>query len=127
MKELTREWTRFAEEDYSAVVQLFIEGKNPPYGIVCFHCQQCVEKYMKAFLTEHGIEFEKTHRLTPLLDLCLPIHPEWDLHRDALKVLTNFAVISRYPYEVEVNRKITQNAVDIAIEMREIVRTALGM
>jgi hypothetical protein len=38
-----------------------------------------------------------------------------------MAVLTNFAIVSRYPEEVIINRKITQDAV----EMREIIRTEL--
>lgn len=127
MKEQTLEWVKFAEEDFSAIQQLFIEGKRPPYYVVCFHAQQCVEKYLKAFLVEHEIAFERTHRLTTLLDHALFLHPEWDLHRDALIILTNYATDSRYPGEVHIDRRITQNAVEIALEMRELIRMALSI
>jgi HEPN domain-containing protein len=127
MNEQTPEWVGKAEEDFSTIEQLFIEGKRPPLAIVCFHAQQCVEKYLKAYLIEKNIEFEKTHSLTILLELALPSVPQWVLHRDALAVLTNFAVISRYPDEIIIDRKITQDAVDIALEMREIIRTELGI
>ena len=123
MNEQTPEWVRKAEEDFSTIEQLFIEGKRPPLTVVCFHAQQCVEKYLKAYLIEHDIPFEKTHNLTILLELALPILPEWVIHRDAMAVLTNFAILSRYPDEIIINRKIHQDAVDIAIEMREIIRT----
>jgi len=39
--------------------------------------RQCVEKYMKARLTEAGIEFPKTHDLTLLLNLALAVEPGW--------------------------------------------------
>jgi HEPN domain-containing protein len=127
MTELTLEWVKKAEEDFSAIEQLFFYGKKPLYSIVCFHAQQCVEKYLKAYLTEINIEFEKTHRLTPLLDLCLPTQPGWDLQRDALKVLTGFAVLFRYPFEVQVDRKDAQNAVEITQEIRTMIRAELDI
>ncbi len=105
MKELTLERDRYAEDDYSAVEQLFITGKNPPYGIVCFHAQQCVEKYLKAFLTEHDLSFERTHNLTILLDLLLPLKGEWNIHLMLLEflpillfwlaILKNFPLIAK--------------------------------
>lgn len=127
MTDITLEWIRKAEEDYSTIEQLFIEGKRPPLSVVCFHSQQCVEKYIKAFLIEANIPFEKIHNLVILIDQAIPLKPEWSIHRDALGVLTNYAVLSRYPDEFNFDRKTTQNAVDIAIEMRETIRAALGL
>jgi HEPN domain-containing protein len=127
MNEQTREWIVFAEEDWSVVDQLFINGKNPPLSVIGFHCQQCIEKYLKAYLTEQDIEFPKTHALALLLDLAQPLHPEWEIHRNSLVKLTNFAVFSRYPFEMPLNRKVTQNAVDIATELRDLFRAELGV
>ena len=39
----------------------------------CFHCQQAVEKYLKAFLLSKNIEFKNTHSLTYLLELCIDV------------------------------------------------------
>ncbi|MBW1960508.1 MAG: HEPN domain-containing protein [Deltaproteobacteria bacterium] len=36
---------------------------------VCFHAQQCAEKYLKAFLTFKNIDFPKTHDIGELLAL----------------------------------------------------------
>ena len=52
---------------------------------------------------------------------------EWNIHRYAMSVLSNFAVLSRYPDEVIIDRKITQDAVDIALEIRELIRTELAI
>ena len=43
--------------------------------MVCFHCQQSVEKYLKARLEEAAISFPKTHDLENLLMLLLPLEP----------------------------------------------------
>jgi len=127
MNEQTPEWVKKAEEDFSTIEQLFIEGKRPPLAIVCFHAQQCVEKYLKSYLIEHNIAFERTHNLATLIDLTLPLKPEWAIHRDAMGVLTNFAILSRYPDEMIIDRKTTQDAVHITIEMREIIRAELNI
>jgi HEPN domain-containing protein len=36
----------------------------------CFHCQQAVEKSLKAFLCYMGKDIEKTHSITFLLSEC---------------------------------------------------------
>ncbi|MFH1477044.1 MAG: HEPN domain-containing protein [Verrucomicrobiota bacterium] len=50
MKPLVREWIKKAEEDFVAAQQLSRVRKPPVWNIVCFHCQQCVEKYLIAYL-----------------------------------------------------------------------------
>lgn len=56
--------------------------KRPNYDGLCFHAQQCVEKYLKARLCEAGIEFPKTHVLAALLDLVAPVEPLWETYRE---------------------------------------------
>jgi len=43
--------------------------------IVGFHAQQAAEKYLKALLTMHQIEFPKTHVIRRLLILLQPVDP----------------------------------------------------
>ena len=66
--EMVRQWIRKAETDLEAAEVLFY--KTPPLLYpACFHSQQAVEKYLKAFLTWHQVEFPKMHALGELLDL----------------------------------------------------------
>ena len=46
----------------------------------CFFCRQCVEKYLKARLTEAGLAFPRTHDLLQLLNLCLQSEPLWSIY-----------------------------------------------
>jgi HEPN domain-containing protein len=75
MKRLTAEWVSRAEADYQGAVALQGRRKQPLPDLVCFHCQQCAEKYRKAFLQETGVPFPKTHVLTDLLNLTILIPP----------------------------------------------------
>jgi HEPN domain-containing protein len=43
---------------------------------VAFHCQQAVEKYVKAILVRHRVEFRKTHDIGQLLDLFRSAEPK---------------------------------------------------
>src|SRR5213593_954405 len=96
MKKSTREWVRKAEEDYVLAKQ-GRRSKVPVHNGVCFHCQQCAEKYLKGLLEELGLSIPKTHELDLLRTSLLPHYPSLrGLHR-GLTFLTSFAVAIRYP------------------------------
>ncbi len=96
MRQLTREWIDKAEGDFQAAQTLWA-GANPLYDAVCFHAQQCVEKYLKAWLAENHLNFPRTHDLEVLARLCLPSFTELAQHLIGLRFLTSFAVEIRYP------------------------------
>ena len=62
MKRETAKWVRKAEQDWEVAHKLAGETP-PPRDIVCFHCQQAAEKYLKALLQESGLVVPKTHDL----------------------------------------------------------------
>ncbi len=92
MKRLTAEWIAKAEGDFSIVERESRARRNPSYDGVCFHAQQCVEKYLKARLCEAGISVQKLHDLTVLLDQTLPVEPMWEAYRRDLSYLSDYAV-----------------------------------
>src|SRR4051794_6516358 len=96
MKKATREWVKKAKADWKAASRL-AEGNEPLHDIVCFHCQQLAEKYLKALLEELGQTIPKTHDLDDLY-LALPsFHAKLHPLRRGLVFLTDFAVDTRYP------------------------------
>lgn len=61
---VVREWIVKAEHDLTAAVQILKLGKAAPTEAVCFHAQQCVEKYLKAvlvYLSEHPVPEKSRH------------------------------------------------------------------
>ena len=99
MKELTTEWVEKAEGDYATTGRELRARRRPNYDAACFHAQQTAEKYLKAFLQEHGVAFPKTHNLIELLELCLMVDTSFELQRDFLVRLDRYAVRYRYPGE----------------------------
>ena len=99
MKPLTSEWVEKAEGDFATARREVRVRQAPNYDAVCFHAQQCAEKYLKACLQEADMPFGRTHNLPALLDLLLPIAPGLDTLRSHLRALTVFAVDLRYPGE----------------------------
>ena len=61
----------------------------------CFHCQQAVEKSLKAFLTYSGKDIQKTHDIYFLLSECAKIDNIFSTI-DVLNI-NDFAVQARYP------------------------------
>jgi len=45
-----RQWVQKAENDFQSAVYLLKLGKKCPTDTVCFHAEQCVEKYLKAIV-----------------------------------------------------------------------------
>jgi len=67
------------------------------YDMICFHCQQAAEKYLKAYLIFLDIEFQKKHNLDYLLNLISQSEDIGEeIYKDAIK-LDAFAVNIRYP------------------------------
>jgi HEPN domain-containing protein len=92
---------------------------SPPlHDIVCFHCQQCAEKYLKGLMEEHGLTVPRTHILKDLLALLRPYHPQLSLLRRGLTFLTRYAVDTRYPGESASKRQAAA-----ALRWEERVRT----
>lgn len=99
MKPLTLEWIAKAEGDFAMMEREGRARKQRNYDGICFHAQQCAEKYIKARLTEADIEFKKTHDLMALLDYTVLIEPLWESFRRDLAYVSDFAVAFRYPGE----------------------------
>jgi len=97
MKPISAEWVGKAEGDFGTLEREGRVRKNPNYDAICFHAQQCAEKYLKARLSEAGVRFSKIHDLVALLELALPVEPTWEEFREDLAYLSDFAVTFRYP------------------------------
>jgi len=99
LESLLREWIEKAEADLEAAEQLApsVASSVRLREIVGFHCQQTVEKYLKALLTFYQVEFPKTHEIERLLVL---VGSANRVAADALsgaKWLGPFGVDIRYP------------------------------
>ena len=103
MKRLTKEWVQKADNDL-VVAKKIADASPPLHEAVCFHWQQCAEKYLKALLQEAGEPVPRTHELVTLLSLVAPHYRVAGLMR-GLKFLTNFAVEVRYPPERATKRQ----------------------
>ncbi len=125
MYPLTLEWVETAEEDYVGMQQLH-QGQHSLYNIVCFHAQQCVEKYLKAWLQEANIPFSRTHDLKELLELIVPSVPIWQVWESDFSSLSKHAVATHYP-GASATADDAGSAVGICDEVRRAVREQLKL
>ncbi len=126
MNPLTLEWAQKAEADHAAATWLFQAPAGFHVDAICFHAQQCIEKYLKAWLQEAGIAFRKSHDLEEFLNLILPVKSVWSTWRKDFIVLTAHAVDFRYPGK-SAKPSDSQHALKVCEEVRRAIRTDLGL
>jgi HEPN domain-containing protein len=104
-----------------------LRGQEPPvHDVVCFHAQQCAEKYLKGLMEELGLPILKTHDLDLLLPLLLLHHPSLKSLKRGTTFLSNFAVGTRYPGE-NASKRQAGAAARWADKTRSIARRLLGI
>jgi len=98
-RDAIKKWILKAENDLKIAKDEMLT-ENPATDAICFHAQQYVEKYLKAYLISKDKEISKTHDILFLIKQCLLIDNEFnyllELNADSL---TSYAVEIRYPEE----------------------------
>lgn len=93
---LVVQWLDKAHQDLAAARMLIGSDAPLPYP-ACFHAQQAAEKFLKAFLTFHQIEFPKTHNIGELLNLAGKAAADLPTILTTAAALTPYGVELRYP------------------------------
>lgn len=120
-REFVRQWLDKAESDFKLAEHLISE--NAPFlEAACLHAQQAAEKYLKAFLVEHQVEFPKTHNLGHLLDLSATIDSSLVKRLQQITVLNPYGVDYRYPGDFP---EITRDDAGKALKLVGMVRDAI--
>jgi HEPN domain-containing protein len=124
MNEVTSEWVSKAEQDFHSADALLHAVEVPFADTAAFHCQQCAEKYLKAFLTENLIRFERIHVLAALLSLCVSFDEDFlKIGRD-LDGLEGYSVAIRYP-GTSASVELAEAAFEAAERVRKFARRKL--
>lgn len=128
MKRETEEWINIAEEDLQSAEHLL---EASLFRMVCYHAQQTVEKILKAILTEHEIEFSRTHNILDLRNAAKVMGQEVPL-ADEEAIFLNSIYRVRYPAALgllpagEPTKEDAERALHIARGMREWLREGLA-
>lgn len=117
------EWVGKADEDFLAASAL---DPDLLASVVCFHCQQSIEKYLKAALARCGAPAHRTHNLIVLNDMVAEHDRGFAGLYDELSILNPYSVVVRYP-GVEVTSQDAKHALQAASRLRERIRRLLDL
>lgn len=114
------EWLNYADEDFTTA-ELLNKQHHKPLNIICYHCQQAAEKYLKAYLVSENISFEKTHDLIVLNKLCEVVDNTFaNIIKECMR-LNPYSVITRYPSELELIEQDATSAIESVQQIKQIV------
>ena len=119
--ELVKQWLGKAEEDLE-VAEYLLSRQTPYLGVIAFHAQQAAEKYLKAYLVHHQIEFPKTHHLGELLDLVARANPSLAAELRDITVLNPYGVEVRYPGDSPL---ISPQEAQVAVSLAQKVQQSI--
>jgi HEPN domain-containing protein len=96
-----------------------------PTDAVCFHAQQCVEKYLKALLAARQTPFPRVHSISALRAL-LRAAERPSISDSEQERLTDYATVARYPGDYDaIPRSEARRAVALARRVRREARRQL--
>ena len=121
-----RNWLFRANEDIAVIQNLASSNPESYTSTICFHAHQAVEKYLKAFLIYHDVDFPKTHDLDFLLLECQKIDKKaFDIE---LKSLTDFGVSIRYPDDFYIpGLNETREYIKISEEIKNLIENKIKL
>jgi len=120
-REFVREWLGKPTGDLAAARHLLSGGSATLFG-AAFHAQQAAEKFLKAMLVWHQVEFPKTHDIGRLVDLVQTVDPEVAASTREGATLTSYGVEVRYPGDIP---EPTVDEATAAVALAERIRDAV--
>ena len=125
--EYIKQWIIKADHDLGTAKVTYLH--IPEFkDTVTFHCQQAVEKYLKAYLIFLEIEFKHTHDLVYLLDILFQKDKDIKNYYDKISQLQNYAVEVRYPNEtIFLTDEKILDAINTSKKIREYVTLKMNI
>lgn len=110
-----------------AVAEQLLSDAVPYFGSIGFHAQQAAEKFLKAFLVWHQIEFPKTHDLSQLLQFVALREKSLSASLQGILILTDYGVDTRYPADLpDLTANEASQAVELARQTKDAVLKSLA-
>ncbi|MHA1917883.1 MAG: HEPN domain-containing protein, partial [Candidatus Ranarchaeia archaeon] len=107
------------------VIQLHKVSPSDFASTICFHSQQCAEKYLKALLIRNNIEPPWIHTLETLIELIIPKISQLEKEKSTLAQLTPFATEYRYPGKLAKEEE-AESCVNLIRSFRKTVKDLLN-
>ena len=124
--DFVRQWLGKAQKDPRAA-KVLLSGELEDFDPVGFHAQQAAEKFIKAVLVRHQIEFPKTHDLALLRRRLAQVDRALADSLAPVDALTPYGVEFRYPGSSQiVTYDQGTHLLQLAEELREKVLAHLA-
>lgn len=107
---LIQQWIDFARMDFLTAKHLYEHMHPKPLEIICYHCQQCVEKLLKGVLLSKGEAIKKTHDLGLLAEMLQEYETVDEKYLEMCDDLTPYGVKIRYPQELYIEEHHVKKA-----------------
>ena len=124
---IVEEWIGKADEDFG-FARVNLEEKKPFFAQICFHFHQAAEKYLKAYIVAHELEFRKIHELPLLLKICSKKDCSFEQVRDECEFLNAHYIDTRYPVHWPTNfsEEEAGKAFQASLRIKELILKKLG-
>ena len=119
-KDVAEEWFRVAETDLASAE--YLQDMRPiPVEVICYHCQQAAEKYLKGFLCLKEETVKKIHDLVRLNKICRKYEKDFKAIEEDCLMLTDFTVNVRYPFPMDIDEADMHLALKGARRIKDFV------
>ena len=124
-KDFVKQWLDKAQDDLRMAEVILAEDFEDYHG-AGFHAQQAAEKFVKAFLVFHQIEFPKSHDILVLCKLVAQVDRKLADSLAPADSLTQYGVEFRYPGELpSVSREQAEQALHLSEQVCHLVLSYL--
>jgi HEPN domain-containing protein len=121
-RSIVDEWLLIAFDDYDSAKFLNDNKVPKPLEIICYHCQQSVEKSLKAFLCANDIKIEKIHETGTLCQNCIDLDSDFSDYLERCDALAAYATHTRYPVRIEIANTDADRALLVAKAVYDFVK-----
>ena len=118
-EQLIKEWMDFAEMDFLTAKHLYEHMYPKPLEIICYHCQQCIEKLLKGVLISKDVTLRKTHDLGLLAEMLQDYTDVDEKYLEMCDDLTPYGVKIRYPQELFIEEYHVEKALGETQELHD--------
>jgi HEPN domain-containing protein len=119
------QWIRVAQMDFDSALTLSKVQYPTPLEIICYHCQQSVEKILKAYFIAKENRLTKTHELDDLIEKCKKYSFDFDKFKSFCAKLTLYTTTTRYPPIIDLTEQDMKYALKGAREILNFTKSKL--
>ncbi len=121
-----KEWLEKANQDLTGAKILFEHGAD--LGLVCFHCQQTVEKYFKGYLIYKTGMLQDGHNLVKLCKKSSEFSQVFKKFLKECAFINTFYIETRYPAEdpLTVSKEDVEECLKITEKIIETINNIIS-